>query len=163
MEELFDDVAMKYEPIIKKQMVVLRIYKNHEDYFQIGLIGLWEAYKRYQPEKGPFSTFAISTVRGKMLTHLRKEVKYEKYHELKEHMSETNGQWDSSSDEFERECLEGCLVGLTEREQLWVKEAILFDKKPADLAHQYNVSVNTVKSWRKSALKKLRVQSPLHL
>jgi len=69
----FEDVLISFEPMIKSQMKKLRIYKNHDNFFQLGRIGLWEAYKEYDPARGTFQTLAIIKVRGEMLEQLKKE------------------------------------------------------------------------------------------
>lgn len=66
-----EEVLVQFEPMVKKQMLSLQIYKNQDEFFQIGLIGLWEAYNRFDSEKGAFPAFAQMTVRGKMLTHFK--------------------------------------------------------------------------------------------
>lgn len=38
----------------------LHIYKNEEEFYQIGLIGLWEAQQRFDEQKGRFFNFAYS-------------------------------------------------------------------------------------------------------
>jgi DNA-directed RNA polymerase len=57
---------------------------------------------------------------------------------------------------LETELLESYLTNLSDREKTWVQEAILLQKKTAEIASQYNVSSHTVRVWRKTALKKLR-------
>ena len=45
---------------------------EYEDLFQIGSLGLVEAAKNFKPELGyQFSTFAVSTIRGRILRHIR--------------------------------------------------------------------------------------------
>ncbi|QQK76517.1 sigma-70 family RNA polymerase sigma factor [Salicibibacter cibarius] len=45
---------------------------------------------------------------------------------------------------------------LSDREQRWVIEHAVHDLSPRMIAAKYNVSVETVKGWRKEALEKLR-------
>ncbi|MGO4889624.1 sigma-70 family RNA polymerase sigma factor [Anaerobacillus sp. MEB173] len=155
-EMTFDEVAKKYQPIILKQLKVLKVYKNYDEFYQIGLIALWEAYERFDPAKGKFSTLAILYVRGKMLTMLQKEGRYQETHcyanedmeqQLVDHCIPTL---------LEREIIESYIAPLSVKEKIWVTEAIINDKSTLDIATEYNVPLSTVKSWRKYALKKLR-------
>ncbi|WP_313957685.1 sigma factor, partial [Staphylococcus epidermidis] len=40
-------------------------------------IALWEAHARFDPEKGKFSTFAYSYMKGRMMTELTRQSKAE--------------------------------------------------------------------------------------
>lgn len=152
----FEEVLEKYEPIIKSQIKKLGIYKNFDEFYQLGKIALWKAYNRYDEEKGSFSTFAIATIRGTLQSHLSKEAKYANFHspateELLRHI-----EYEPTYEAIEMEILKSYLNELTNREMIWVYEHIIMQKKLSEIAKQYKVSINTVKTWRKNALKKLR-------
>lgn len=70
--ETFDDVLITYEPMIYACVRRLRIYKDHEQFIQVGRIGLWNAWKRYEMERGDFAPFAYRTIYGTMLDELKK-------------------------------------------------------------------------------------------
>jgi DNA-directed RNA polymerase len=152
----FEEVLKKYESAIKKQMFVLRLYKDYDEFYQIGCLALWDAYQNFNPEKGNFSAYAISYIRGRMMVALSKESRYSERHtytgdELLEAVPTTH-----EMVPLETELLESYLTNLSDREKTWVQEAILLQKKTAEIASQYNVSSHTVRVWRKTALKKLR-------
>ncbi|WP_216829694.1 sigma-70 family RNA polymerase sigma factor [Alkalihalobacterium elongatum] len=152
-----DEVVEQYAPIVKKQLKQLNVFKDYEDYYQIGLIALWEAYERFDPQKGTFATFAMNTVRGKLLTQLYKEKTYAtRHHITEEDFHQITDQ--NVATPLERELLAPYLEGLTERQQIWVKEAIMVGKATADIARDYKVSVHTVRSWKKGALKVLKTR-----
>ena len=49
-------------------------YPNKEDLFQVGCIGLIEAYKRYNPDMGAkFSTYAYPYILGEMKKYIRED------------------------------------------------------------------------------------------
>lgn len=73
----FEDCLNQYARMIKSLIKTIRIYKNYEDYYQVGLIALWNAYEHYNQEKGSFSNHAYVTVRGHLLNEMAKESKYE--------------------------------------------------------------------------------------
>ncbi|WP_100407645.1 sigma-70 family RNA polymerase sigma factor [Bacillus solitudinis] len=150
-----DDVLVRYAPLVKKQLLSLKIYKDYDEYYQIGLIALWEAQSKFNPDKGTFATYAIATVRGRLLTLLRKERDFAQKHCL------TDEDYIHVQDErvnipFELEMLKPYLEAMTKREQNWVMEAIVNQKKTSEIASEYAVTMNTVRSWRKGVVKKVK-------
>lgn len=159
----FEQVARDYTPLIKSQLKKLHLTKQFDDYFQIGLIALWHAYKNYDEKKGPFPTYAYRTVRGYLLTELRKEKRFRERHLLQEQQTSLlfDNETSRLDDEFSYELftLEDYLEPLSERERRWVIEAIVLGKKTKEIAATYGVSTNTVQTWRKNAMKKLRAET----
>ncbi|WP_158305584.1 sigma-70 family RNA polymerase sigma factor [Alkalihalophilus pseudofirmus] len=155
----FEEILTQYEPLIKGQLKKLNLYRNHEHFYQVGVCALWEAYRKFEEGKGSFSAFALHTVRGHMLMELRRERVYDERFVLKDQQE---------SSEFARpaplveyyddplEELESYIGQLSSRERLWVQEAIVYEKKLGQIALEQQVSKNTVATWRKTALKKLR-------
>ncbi|MCM3243817.1 sigma-70 family RNA polymerase sigma factor [Cytobacillus firmus] len=70
--ESFEQVAAQYEPMIHQIIRSLSIYKNQEEYFQIALIRLWEAWNLFDHTQGKFLTFAYTIVKQKLIDELRK-------------------------------------------------------------------------------------------
>lgn len=152
MKQSFLEVLEQYEKLIKNQIKSLNIYKNYDEYYQIGLIALWKAWKNYDDSKGKFSAYAYVTVRGSILEKLRKEAQYEeRFPILDEQMT---GSY--LEDFLEKVLFESYLTTLTEKQKTWVIEAIYNGKTLAQIASEYETTVEAVKSWRKEALKKLR-------
>ena len=76
MEFTFEEQEEQYKPLILKIMNNLHIYRDHESFYQIGLIALWEASSRFDPDKSKFITFAYATIRGRLMEHLTKETRF---------------------------------------------------------------------------------------
>jgi len=151
----FEEILLQFEPMVKKQILLLQIYKNQDEFFQIGLIGLWEAYHRFDPEKGAFPAFAQTTVRGKMMRHLYSESLFDQYHtelsyEMLEYISDP-----FSVEPMQREMILSYCTGLSDKQLTWVMQGIFENKKPREIAEIEGVPVDRVKSWRKEALKKI--------
>lgn len=70
--ENFEDVLMQFEPMIFSCIKKLHIYKNHQSFIQVGRIGLWKAWKRYDSSKGDFAPFAYRSIYGSLLDELKK-------------------------------------------------------------------------------------------
>lgn len=70
----FDYWVQEFTPLIHSIINQYNIFKDREEYFQLGLCGLFEAYQNYNPEKGTFTTFAYYRIRGKILNHLKRKI-----------------------------------------------------------------------------------------
>ncbi|MFD1739530.1 sigma-70 family RNA polymerase sigma factor [Bacillus salitolerans] len=153
----FQEVVEKEDWIIWSAIKHLRLYKNQEDFYQEGLIGLWEAYVRFNPMKGAsFQTFAFHTVRGKMITLLKNAIKHETHQaNLSEAMLELTVD-EHSIIPFELELMWQHCDGLSDVQRRWVYKSFIEMKGPKQIAQEERVSLETVKSWRRYALKKIR-------
>lgn len=69
----FEVIHQQFEPMIYHAMKSLSIYKDKEDFYQIGCIGLWEAVLRFDKGKGAFKSYAYSYIIGHMKMALSKE------------------------------------------------------------------------------------------
>ncbi|MFB5662262.1 sigma-70 family RNA polymerase sigma factor [Alteribacillus sp. HJP-4] len=159
----FDEVANDFTPLIFGMLKRLNIHKNKEEYTQIGFIALWKAYDMYDKKKGAFSTLAYSYVRGDMLAHLRKEARYGERFELSSFETEQEAAPASESPTISQEInsILPYLKNLSARERVWVVEHTVYGKGISEIAAQYGVADSTVKSWRKTALQKLRESAQL--
>lgn len=158
----FLDVLHNYEKMIKNQIKTLNIYKNYDDYYQIGLIALWEAFEKYDERRGKFSAYAYVTVRGRMLEYLKKESAFEERHNCSFDEKIAANDYVYSEAFLEMDLFKSYLTPLTERQRRWVIEAIGNDKTIKEIAKKYAVTEEAVKSWRKAALKKLKQRASSH-
>lgn len=71
MEQLIEKYSYLVKANIKKHLPS-KMYD--EDYYQIGLIGLWEALKKYKKlPTAKFETYASTIIRNKLIDEIRKE------------------------------------------------------------------------------------------
>ena len=161
--ESFDEVKTQYTPMIHSILRTLHIYKNKEEFFQIGLIGLWEANERFNPQKGSFTSYAYVYIKGKMLTEL-KRAKNEEDHSFIatepffELLEDTNGTFPDEEDRILAVCQQ---QQLTENQTKWVIYHCYKALKIGQIAAMENVSVSAVKAWRTGALNKLRTDKDI--
>ncbi|PLR80628.1 RNA polymerase subunit sigma-24 [Bacillus canaveralius] len=149
--ESFEQLVEQYNPMIHKVIHSLNIYKNEEEFYQIALIGLWEAKQRFNPEKGLFLNYAYTYIKGKLLSELAKNVKNEErsvypkeeFWELIEDLS--------SDRPLERKLLLSYCEPLTEKQTKWVLYTYLDGLTIKEIAEKESVSVSAVKAWRKGA------------
>lgn len=154
--ESFEQLAAQYEPMIHKVMNLLHIYKNKDEFFQLGLIGLWEAVKSYNPEKGDFKNHAFTFIKGKFLDEMKKSNKHDK-----RYIHPKEGFWEVVEDFTEDHPFENMLiltycVDLTPNQTKWVLYTCINCLTIAEIAQKENVSISAVKAWRKGAKEKLR-------
>lgn len=159
-EKNFEKIFKQYENMIKKQIKTLHIYKNHDEFFQIGMIALWEAMQRYDQRKGNFSAYAYVTVRGKMLEQLKKEKRYGERHTAAFETAIVQNAYSFSETLLEEEQFQSYLAPLSKKQKTWAIEAILNQKTITEIAEEHGATKEAVKSWRKEALKKLRKRGP---
>ncbi|RFU61131.1 sigma-70 family RNA polymerase sigma factor [Peribacillus glennii] len=158
----FSKLAEQYTPMIHHIIKSLAIYKNKEDFVQIGLIGLWEAKSKFDPDKGKFLTYAYTTVKGKILNEFTKESLFETRNTPLEMESQDFVQKAVTFDEpLQLETLKTYCEGLTKNQADWLLLTFQEQKSLPEIASQLGVTVSAVKSWRQSALKKLRKDQAL--
>ena len=159
-EMTFEQVASQFDPLIKSQIRNYNLQSRFDQYYQAGLLGLWKAYETFDPEKGQFSTYAFLKVRGRILQEFRGEMRRlekEDNHDPHESMTFQNLSHTDTIPFLEDESLNLYLVHLTENQQRWVIHRICEMKSEAEIAESFGVSIYAVKSWRKAAIKKLRL------
>lgn len=154
--QFFDDLVKQYEPMIYKIIRSLHIYKNKEEYFQLGLVGLWEAMKRFNPKKGDFTNYAYTYIKGLFLSEMTKVTRHEE-----RCVYPKDEFWEAMEDIHPEQPLEKKLLlsycrELTDNQTKWVLYTCLDGLSVKEIADYENVSVSAVKAWRKGAREKLR-------
>ncbi|WP_449622743.1 sigma-70 family RNA polymerase sigma factor [Robertmurraya sp. Marseille-Q9965] len=153
--EHFDELEKKYEAMIWKIIHSLHIYKNQQEFYQTGLIALWEAHKGFIENKGNFTSYAFAFIRGKIMTELTRRKKHEERSIFPEEEF-----WNLIEDESVNPLLEGetilsYCVKLTEHQKKWVLYTALADLSIKEIAEIEQVSISAVKAWKKGARQKI--------
>nr|WP_255648157.1 sigma factor [Pseudalkalibacillus hwajinpoensis] len=124
------------------------------------MIALWECVMNYRDDKGSFSAYAYLKIRGKLLDERRKEIRTAKKLSL-------NADWSEHEEVFcaphPNDPHTFHLTSLTINQRKWVDQVLLKGHSLKSVAAAEGVSVEAVKSWRKSALVKLRKQGATSL
>lgn len=166
----FEEILQQYAPLLygtlKKYGASQRT--DQEDLLQEGRLALWDAYTRYEHQKGSFSAYASKYVRGRVLRYLSKQYKHDNHqaHRLRgeKDMGEEALEWElpdttaerEVSSSVEKEWLKELASTLSAREQLIFYRHLLEQETLKDISVTEKVSYETVKTWKKRALKKLR-------
>jgi len=155
--EDFQMIMKEYEAMIHHILHSLRIYKNYDEFFQIGLIALWEAKEKFDPSKGSFTSYAYMTMKGRLLSEIKRcsKVEERQFYPKEEF-------WDIQFDEgavkpLEKDTLLAYCEGLTNNQKKWVVATFYLGMNSAELAAYEKVSPSAVKKWKKGTLEKIRM------
>ncbi|WP_077329048.1 sigma-70 family RNA polymerase sigma factor [Virgibacillus siamensis] len=105
-EEIFEQNKRRIHYHIHK----LNINDPHDEFFQEGLIAMWNAYETYQPDKGAMATYFNYTIRNRLIDRIRKEASHQNTQEkaIQEHLTQvTDGNRHSLRDKPNRRIVPG--------------------------------------------------------
>lgn len=145
----------KYEAMIWSIIHSLHIYKNQKEFYQTGLIALWEAQKGFDKSKGSFTGYAYTFIRGKILTELTKRKKQEDTCVYPDEDFWSLIEGIDSQVFLEKETILSYCSRLTEPQKKWVLYTALADLSIKEIAEIEHVSISAVKAWRRGAREKL--------
>lgn len=159
----FSALKTEFTPMIHHIIRSLSIYKNKEEYFQVGLIALWDSFRSFNEEYGQFSNYAYTVIKGKILNELKHHHKYEAHSKpFDSTILEIKDPFSMHEEAFAIESILHYTEGLTLNQQRWLLQTYLKNKTVTEIAELYQVTTASVKSWRKSTLIKLRKQMIFH-
>lgn len=153
----FEDVLAQYEPMISACIRQLHIYRDHEHYRQSGRVALWQAWNRFDEEKGDFTPYAFRSIRGALLDDLKRASRLEQQVVLAEDEMlmlwiDADGRgWDGSYDGLHR-----AIARLTNGEKELLQWLFIEGLTQSDCAKIAGISVPGIKKRRERVLKKLR-------
>jgi DNA-directed RNA polymerase len=155
--ESFEQVAAQYDPLIHRIMNDLSIYKNRDEFYQLGLISLWHVWENYNSEKGNFIAYAFSYMKGKLKNELTKQTKHierfiypeeEFWEVIEDHLHD-------SQPTFLHDLLSICGT-LTVNQKKWLIYTLENQLTVQEIAVKEQVSLSAVKAWRQGARDKLK-------
>lgn len=175
---MYEQLVLDNLNLIYYVLKQIGLYSQHEEYYDIGLIGLVRAAKTYDPNKGyKFSTYAAASIRNAVLHELRKLSvdRYKaNYHtiSLDTVVCETEkkvmtledfiqSDYNLEEDVIKREQLSAvkkAIKTLTDREKMIFKYYIIDDMNQLDIAAMLNVSQAQVSRTMKKIIEKIRKQ-----
>ncbi|MEH6938336.1 sigma-70 family RNA polymerase sigma factor [Bacillus sp. JJ664] len=153
--ETFEQCLVHYSPMVKSLIKTLRIYKNFEDYYQVGLVALWQAYEHFKEEKGSFSNHAYTTVRGHLLNEMTKESKYDQRFVVVDSYKEDVHYHDEA---FLFDQFKSHLDGVSSLQKRIIIDRFYLSKSFSEIANRCKMPEASVRSSYLYALKRLRKQ-----
>ncbi|MCM3163722.1 sigma-70 family RNA polymerase sigma factor [Metabacillus litoralis] len=153
----YEVIHQQFEPMIYHAMKRLSIYRDKEDFYQIGCIGLWEAVLRFDKEKGEFKSYAYSYILG----HMKMALSKAKTEEEKDRKVEEFWVLDVPCDggisaALWEPVMKKLSSHLTDNQMKWVNAYCLYGYTPTEIAKDEGVSIPAVKAWRRGAIANLR-------
>ncbi|WP_252503168.1 sigma-70 family RNA polymerase sigma factor [Sporosarcina sp. Marseille-Q4943] len=126
-------------------------------YRQTGRVALWQAWKRFDAEKGDFTPFAFRSIRGAMLDEMKKESRFEERFMPAEDEKLTNLIGGDESEEYGwMDGLRQAVDQLTDDEKKLLQWLFIDRCTQAECAKRLGISVPGVKKRRERLLKKMR-------
>ncbi|PAE11502.1 RNA polymerase subunit sigma-24 [Niallia circulans] len=151
----YEQLVEEFTPMIHHMIKKLLIYKDKQEFFQIGLISIWETMSQFKEEKGKYSNYLYRHMQGRFLDELKRRTR--------------EAEWnDYPSEEFwalmespilyreEEDYIKGLCKELSEGETTWVIATFVHQLTVKEIAQKERVSPSAVKWWRKTAKEKLK-------
>ncbi|WP_428909793.1 sigma-70 family RNA polymerase sigma factor [Niallia sp. Krafla_26] len=148
----FDLLAKSYSKLIYSVIYSLGIDHNIDEYYQVGLIGLWEGSERFNKEKGSFPPFIRTYIRWKLINALKLENSRQIKSISIEDWLHTNPIYTDRP--LEKELLLSHFSHLTDLQRRWVILHFYYGLTQEDIADMEQIPSRRVRSWGDLALKK---------
>lgn len=173
-EGSFEEIFKQNEKRIYFHIQRLGIYDTHREFYLEGLYAMWKAYKKYEPDKGPLSTYFNYHIRSQFIDMLRKKARDQYKSEMfirHEQFRVDNGNRAGSGkypmvdrsgiQVKDTKIWEEVKAVLTENQWNWVYYHVVCGMRYKEIAALKGVSTDAVKSWGREARRKLRREPTL--
>ncbi|MFA1820340.1 sigma-70 family RNA polymerase sigma factor [Virgibacillus oceani] len=170
----FEEIFEQNERRIYYHMHKLQVRDPEQEFYQEGLIAMWNAYEKYEPDRGPMATYFNYTIRNRMIDLIRKKERdREGFHQFAEEMMVKEGDgnyYKTGSKSYpivqgsEQHTYDGAFWGeirsaLSDNQWKWVRLFVMEGMPIKEIAEEEGVSPDAVKSWGREARKKLKKKS----
>lgn len=152
---IFEEVLEKYSPMVSALIRKLNIYRDFESYRQIGEVALWQAWIRFDENKGDFTPYAYRSIHGAMLDELNRENRFSMRFEVMEDAG-VDKPADLPVENILPEWLEH--IGLSAMDKLLLQNLFIDGQNMGELAEHYGISMSALKKRKGRVLKKIRNQ-----
>lgn len=150
----FEQVWKQYEPMASAIIRKLHIYRDFACFRQTAAIALWQAWLRYEEERGSFAPFAYRSMYGAMLDDLKKEAKVsEKMVGVGGDVLEAFAAKEPVEDHLP-DWLDECQ--LSQHEQSLLESLFIDGVSVAELAQESSLTLAGMKKRRERLLNKIR-------
>lgn len=151
----FETVFEEHEKLINQAMFHLKIYRNFDEFFQLGRIALWEAMVKYDPTKSAFEPFAFTMIKFKMVKEISQSNQISQFESV---LEETQFQFamdeqSATVDEFNE--IEWLML-LPEQDRELLKLAFFEDRTNREVAKILGCTEEAIKKRRQRLMKKVR-------
>ncbi|WP_153730417.1 sigma-70 family RNA polymerase sigma factor [Sporosarcina obsidiansis] len=155
--EKFEEVLAQYEPMISAVIRKLHIYRDFEQYRQAGRVALWQAWNRFDEDKGNFTPFAYRSIYGALLDEMKRENRFSSVNSPMEG-DVLEGMGSYSFEVEDDSGLGEAIRALTLEERRLLIHLFADHYSQAECAAVFDISVAGIKKRRERLLRKLREQ-----
>ncbi|MCD5324116.1 MULTISPECIES: sigma-70 family RNA polymerase sigma factor [Pontibacillus] len=156
VKEDFSELVEQFTPMIHHIIHKLRIRDPHKDFYQEGLLALWEAGENYQEEKGKLSSYIYFIVRNRLISKMRKENRIAEKDEVVTLLLEEESVYYDSSFAVDPYLYQGIVGTLTGNQRKWFDGFVLRELTIKEIAEREGTTQQAVKNWGRLAREKLR-------
>ncbi|GEL77795.1 sigma-70 family RNA polymerase sigma factor [Tenuibacillus multivorans] len=149
----FRQVANQYEGMIYNLIQKLNIHDRDGEFYQAGLIALWESYQKYSG-RDYFPQVTYITIKSRLIDLIRKNSRIIKHETTSEYM-EVPGH-NQLIDNYDPDFWKIVYEPLTAKQQIYVKKKVVEGMSLKEIAEEQDTTVDAVKGWGKEVRRKLR-------
>ncbi|WP_154657293.1 RNA polymerase sigma factor [Pontibacillus marinus] len=151
----FEQLLGEYKPMIHNLINRLGIMDPHKEFFQEGVLALWEVSQTYDEKKGKRSTFTYFIIRNRLISLIRK--KNRKQEQIEEIMVKSTNEATIGPHEFEWDpyLYQEIISKLSKNQRKWFDGFVIEDLSIKEIALREQVTVDAVKNWGRLAKRKL--------
>lgn len=151
----FETIYEEHEKLINQVIFHLKIYRNFDEFYQLGRIALWEAMAKHDPTKSAFEPFAFMMIKFKMVKEISLSNQIALFESV---LEETQFQFVldvqyATVDEFNE--IEWLML-LPKQEREMLKLAFFEDRTNRDIAKILGCTEEAIKKRRQRLVKKVR-------
>ncbi|WP_090236158.1 sigma-70 family RNA polymerase sigma factor [Lentibacillus halodurans] len=171
----FEEIFKQNERRIHYHIHRLNIRDPHQEFYQEGLVAMWNAYENYKPDKGPMATYFNYMIRNRLIDLIRKQNKEDEktaHYAYEYRVAFDDGNYyrngglpypmvkqedDTDADGCYSAFWQEVRGQLSDNQWKWVRHHLIEDMPIREIAEQEGVTIEAVKSWGKGARRTLRV------
>ncbi|WP_345242008.1 sigma-70 family RNA polymerase sigma factor [Pontibacillus salipaludis] len=154
----FEGMMDQFTPMIHHIIHKLRIRDPYGEFYQEGVLALWEAVQSFQEDKGKLSSYVYFIVRNRLISKMRKDNRLaEKDEQFALLLEEEAVYYDQLSfNLIDPYVYKEISRVLTDNQLKWFDGFILREQALQEIADKENTTLNAVKNWGRLAKEKLR-------
>ncbi len=150
----FEMVYETYKKMIHHLIHKYNIQDPQGEFFQEGVIALWNAYQKYG-DRDTFGKLAYITIRSRIIDLIRKKNRLNT-HETATEIANESSYRESGLEDFDPYFWDSVQQTLTSRQWIFVQRKIIEGRTYQDIAALEQTTIDAVKGWGKEVKKKLR-------
>ncbi|KAB8129175.1 sigma-70 family RNA polymerase sigma factor [Gracilibacillus oryzae] len=152
----FEEVLKDHERVIHHLINKYGIRDMEGEFFQEGMIAIWEALRTFDQSKSKLSTYIYSCVSRRFLNKIKKESREQDNLDSWLERVRIDDLLMEDKPAFDRQLLSDIREKLSDKQWCWFVHAVIKDQTISEIADTYAVTAPAVKSWRRSAKSKIR-------